>query len=664
MQVCIWTAWSAPVEITTKIFRAMDLKNEKASAIGKGISRSLQLGKNLHISLTIARPVSISGQLGTFPAGELLAYDIEIAFSNNNSTSRTERSLRDLGLLEGKDSIVYGEFHLPTFFIQKKTGPALNVMHGSCRKLHGGGQDCLAVVDAVVGSHLNDLGKRPSALFLTGDQIYADDVAGPLSHHLTSLGITLSGFEEQIKGIGRRLTEIGIGERQKLVKEYARFTSEEAGNHLLSFSEFAAMYLIAWNVDLWPDKFSPFTNLLGHKESDKNEKRLKRKYDSEVQQLENTRKEMRAIRRVLANIPTYMICDDHDITDDWNITDEWVNNVRNSACGSQVIANGLTAYWAFQAWGNDPESFNDSFINTIIEFLQQKTKPDGEVELLQDRLLNFHGWTFSCQTTPITVFLDCRTQRKYDTLNGPPELVNDLELRTMFKVAEKAGYVKGDPIVIVVPTPVFGFDWIERIQRIMARVYDVYKADLEVWSANKDGLAQFLTFVSENFDPSFCVLFSGDVHYGFTKTGTFSLQSGNLITVMNVVQLTSSALKTTSLRKRVVVGAIIGHIREFFSPKTSIRSGKLSHQEMGGQFEYAAHDWIATSSIVRMGQSGILSLLIADNNIGQVAINMNQGTVLHNLLVRNGQLETKQYESKVSIIERDHSRQIPPASLA
>jgi hypothetical protein len=83
-----------------------------------------------------------------------------------------------------------------------------------------------------------DLDKRPSALFLTGDQIYADDVADPLIEYLTEFSIKLLGWEERINGLEKNLTGLRIGERQQVVKEYAKFTSESAGNHLLSFGEF------------------------------------------------------------------------------------------------------------------------------------------------------------------------------------------------------------------------------------------------------------------------------------------------------------------------------------------------------------------------------------------------------------------------------------------
>jgi hypothetical protein len=160
-------------------------------------------------------------------------------------------------LLRGKNSIVYNKdnvnghngkrdkaIHLPTLFIRGKIGNPLNFLYGSCRKLHGKGEDCLAIADELISDSVNDLDKRPCTLFLSGDQIYADDVADPLIQYLAQFGVKLLlGWEEQIIGIDRKLTELRIGQRQQIVNEYAKFTSENTGNHLLSFGEFAACIL-------------------------------------------------------------------------------------------------------------------------------------------------------------------------------------------------------------------------------------------------------------------------------------------------------------------------------------------------------------------------------------------------------------------------------------
>jgi hypothetical protein len=51
---------------------------------------------------------------------------------------------------------------------------SLNILHSSCRKAHGDGEDALACADTVLQQEASDLKARPSALFRTGDQIYDD----------------------------------------------------------------------------------------------------------------------------------------------------------------------------------------------------------------------------------------------------------------------------------------------------------------------------------------------------------------------------------------------------------------------------------------------------------------------------------------------------------
>jgi hypothetical protein len=352
-QVCIWIACSKAVSIQAEIFRveADSLEKRKiknyynnndnqptnTSPIGFGSTKSIRLGENLYIGLVVARPLQPTSSdkiTSNFPTDELLAYDIEITYhidSDPNHCQKKGERLKDLGLLSGKNSIVYSNdyvnsttnnkkdngIQLPTFFIRgRKTDIPLNLLYGSCRKLHGKGEDCLAIADELISNSVIDLYKRPSALFLTGDQIYADDVADPLIEYLARFSVKLLGWEEQINGLDKRLTDLRIGERQHIVNEYAKFTSESAGNHLLSFGEFAAMHLVAWNIENWPKKYpSDFKKTISQKEQ--------KNIDLQIEQLKQASKVLPSIRRVLANIPTYMICDDHEITDDWNITKEW-----------------------------------------------------------------------------------------------------------------------------------------------------------------------------------------------------------------------------------------------------------------------------------------------------------------------------------------------------
>ena len=725
--MCIWVACSKSVVVKAEVYRASDIasraghdysdagrhdKNPKNfNPIGSGSTEPIQLGKNLFVSLVIATPHSNSDSTDNtreakFPANELLAYDIEILDEpvdyvqqgqTPSSPAIKGKRLEALGLTSGENALVYPPFLLPTFFLRGNQDHApMKVLHGSCRKLHGKGHDCLAIADDVIAHTLTDTKQRPSALFLTGDQVYADDVAGPLIHHLTSFGIKLLGWEEQIGGIGKKLTEIEVGERQQIVKKYAKFTSSSASNHLMSFGEFVAMYLVAWNVENWPKSFSAL---------DSSEDEKQAKYSEEIQQLENARKALPSVRRALANIPVYMIFDDHEITDDWNITREWRDNVKGSKCGRQIIANGLAAYWAFQGWGNDPALFGKErmFTADVSRYLRKRNEQasvdgsagDGLLASFQEHFLNMRGWgTFACPFAPLTLFLDSRTQRSYDDLNGPARLVDLQGLESLAQTALRSGFRKTDPVIIVTPTPIFGFDLVEKLQELLAMASSVYAVDLETWSANRDGFSDLLKTIVQRLSPSHCIFLSGDVHYGFASTGTFSLmQEGYKGTkkrpgkTMNITQLNSSALKTTSLGKEVAFGEMLGRIRQLFYPRPSIlKSRKRIESNTPDDIERAAAqsstfkdrtekeelfgpntlfargqnkldiskqllapEWVAQKSFVNLFNSGFIpELIVADNNIGLVVVDIITGSISQKLLVKQDS-RVEAFEAKVPL---------------
>jgi hypothetical protein len=768
-QVCIWIACSGSFHITAEIFRFRSLlqkgaevheqkieikqanNNVKigAQVIGRGTAKSLRLGEHLHIALVVAHPlraekVNMKDEIGTsnyttdistgtihvdkigYPTDKLLAYDIEVTYTSDSS-GKSHR-LKDFGLVYGKNSIVYSNNRqphryddsnendhdddinytkatfLPTFFLRGEKTP-LNVLYGSCRKLHGKGEDCLAIADELIASAFDNLQKRPSVLFLTGDQIYADDVSNLLIQYLTQFGIKLSGYEEEIKGIDKKPSEIGIGERQELVQEYAKFTSDNAGNHLLTFSEFSAMHLLAWNIENWPRVYPSFDS----KGIDS------KQYHDEIVQLEKARKALPAVRRVLANIPTYMICDDHEITDDWNITKEWYESVRTSSCGKQIIANGLAAYWAFQAWGNDPDSFSENFVQIIIDYLMKNGKVSSyDREAFEDYLWNFHGWTFIAPIIPCTLFLDCRTQRHFDSLAGPPQLLNEDELLSIREAVSHTNYKMGDPLVLVSPTPVFGFDLAEELQKYLAKKSSVYKWDLETWAANERGFVRFITFIIHTLNPCHCIFLSGDVHYGFTQSATFTILSekgkylkdkarggggeANKDISLHISQLNSSALKTTSVAKEFILTEVFSRARQFFSSGHSVRIGwndtsllhakklkgditssniahdwpaiinRIAHNDLA-KFNSSPNtsvkpdsslyaltsppDWIESRSIIKNSGSGVPALVVSDNNLGWVTVEEDKSRVSHQLITRS---KKKGIKIHTAIIEMNRRR--------
>lgn len=654
-KVCIWIATNKAVCTKVEIFnfygsksnfflsKAVNEHTEKEllslscanmHLIGSGKSTSLKLGDNLYVSLIIARPFC-SNEYGTdnkpnllctFPTDEILAYDVELFLSSEIKEQGLR--LKDLGLLSGENTILYDSpnsevlsdhnenqdkpllplFPLPTFYIPAgKSSSQLNILYGSCRKLQGDDGDSLIIGDKLLAKSISDPKGRPSSLFLIGDQIYADDVAGPLIGYLGGLSNELLGWREVVDGIDQNLKDIPIGGRKEIVSSKAQFTSEVSDNHLLGFGEFAAMYLVSWNPLMWPKEIEADLAKLNHP--------IKsiQKYKTELKDLEESRKDLRKIRRLLANVPTYMICDDHEITDDWNIDRKWQDSVRNSTIGSQIVANGLVAYWAFQAWGNDPNSFDEDFIQTIKTYLDLKRQKslfhfdktskssildndrrDNEIvktHTMEARIWDIKKWTYVAPTYPLSIVLDCRTQREFVNPDGPPVLLNYEVLEYIRSEAHNSGYKKGDPLIIVSPTPVFGFEHAERVQRFLTSISGTYKWDLETWRANEAGFIKFLVFVSNTFSPDYCVILSGDVHYAFTMkarfdlftaryhTKQFALDLGNDIPILSSLpfaQLTASPLRSTSLKKRKLAIMILNLVHKIIiTRKMSSRMGFL-----------------------------------------------------------------------------------------
>lgn len=658
-KICVWISTSKNVQTKIRIFRIIRSANKRSDKrrdsnenvfprgndaiedrpnlqlIGEGINSPIQLGDNLFVNLVIASPLKDQdgsrdshsiGNLIEFPTNELIAYDLELVSPASESGDTKTISLKDLGLLSGENSIVYGHqtieaslssssipnsndrLHhypsLPMFYIPDTVNSSsLNLLYGSCRKLYGDDEDSLVIGDKLMQDLTYDLAKRPSALFLMGDQIYADNVADPLIDFIKKLSSKILGWEEGLNGVDKKLDELSAGERKEVVGKYAKFSTDEGHNHLLGFGEFAAMYLVAWNQLLWPSKFDQART------SDLTNSSSIKKYIKESKELEQSRRSLVGIRRLLANIPTYMICDDHEITDDWNINKKWRDDVDQSICGKQVISNGLVAFWAFQAWGNDPESFEEGFIQKVKQYLylnrksselfsqvheealakSHRTSPNAKdgiinMEMDQDmpyRFIMSTNWTFVAPTYPLSVFLDCRTQRAFVDEEGPPHLLSDKALGCMKSMMIKSGYKNDDPIILVSPTPVFGFELAESIQHFLTSISGSYKWDLETWRANEIGFVKFLAYLSNNFNPSYCIFLSGDVHYAFTMKAHFerlnlSQEIGSstemtsnkkILSAMPIVQLTSSPFRSNSLRNRIAAILILNLVHKVIVSK-------------------------------------------------------------------------------------------------
>ncbi|MGH2817442.1 MAG: hypothetical protein ACRDJS_03150 [Actinomycetota bacterium] len=636
-RVCVWLVTSSAVAIGAHVF-SVGAGEAGQKPIGAGIAETIALGQRLFIHL-----VSIHPNEGSFPTDELLAYDIELR------DDRGSKGLKDLGLTKGDAAITYEGFSLPTFFLRRRT-PELTLLHGSCRGLRGKGEDALACGDKVVASHVRDLSKRPSALFLTGDQIYGDDVSGPLIKHLTTLGNELLGWDEDgsIPGLPK-LSEIPAYGRKEIAQQEVKLTSDKCRNHLIGFGEYAAMYLTAWS-ETWPNRFPEFEEAVAGLGAGRLRKMLlRRKYKKELEAIRVTHESLPRVRRLLANVPTYMIFDDHDVTDDWNLTEEVRRGMKDSPSGRRVVANALAAFWAFQAWGNHPEGFDDSFKKTVAAYLTQDA--DVDASTYEEALWSVKGWWYHAPTNPPAICMDTRTQRGYDSPGGAPRLLSDEGLQWLKKTVTRSGYERGDPLIIVSPVPVFGIELQERRQKFLATKIRATKIDLEAWHSNLRGFVELQRVLIGELGLTHCLILSGDVHYGFNATASFETQHGKL----QAVQLVSSALRhgeTTSELLMNALGRAVGHEQNrlgweeppdlgSFAPlkKKLIRRAPNLDEWNGAELSFLAEhrvhqlgiedppDYKESKRYVAL--SGTSSTLVGENNLGLVSLLGHEVTHTH-----------------------------------
>jgi hypothetical protein len=637
-RVCVWLVTSSAATVAGRVLRAADAGDGRRNPIGAGIAETIALGKHLFLHLVVITPDD-----GSFPTDELLAYDLEI------DDDGSPKSLKDLGLTEGNEAITYEGFPLPTFFLRDRT-PELTLLHGSCRGLRGKGEDALACGDEAVANNVRDLSKRPSVLFLTGDQIYGDDVSGPLIKHLTRLGNELLGWDEDgsIPGMPK-LSEIPVYGRKELAQQKVKLTSDKSRNHLITFGEYAAMYLAAWG-GIWPERLPAFDEAVAGLDAGPVKKRwLRRKYRQELESLRLTRESVPKVRRLLANVPTYMIFDDHDVTDDWNLTEEVRRTLSQTPAGRRLVANALAAFWAFQGWGNQPDEFDDAFKKTVAAYLSRE--PEVDASTYEETLWSFHGWWYYAPTHPPAICMDTRTQRGYDSPDGAPRLLSDEGLRRLKETIESSGYERGDPLIIVSPVPVFGIEIQERRQKFLATKIRATKIDLEAWHSNLRGFVELQKTLIDEVGLTQCLVLSGDVHYGFNAVASFETEGGKL----HAVQLVSSALRhgeTSSELLMNALGRAVGHEHNRLGwerppdlgnlasvKKRLIRRAPNLDEWNGDKLSFLAEhradqlgiddepDYRESKSYI--GLSGTSSTLVGENNLGLVRLVGDEVTHTH-----------------------------------
>lgn len=542
----VWLATSSECHLELRILDANGALISQPPALpfnqAPSTPANWQLGAQLWVTLLKALPLS---DAGAFPTDTLLSYAI------------IDKDIQQP--LDLSDVCLQGAIH-PSFYIPSQLGV---IAYGSCRKAHGLAfnddgkvqhKDSLALLTDQLADTQHDLSQRPAMLFLVGDQIYADDVLPELMTYLQALAVQLMGKSIPLPD-GSDAYSITPQERMAF-KVKCGFTSSSKYAHLLSFGEFAALYLVMFGNRVGFQYRAKHQHLTHFSADDSEEiERLS------LQTFINSQPQA---RKAFANTVTYMNFDDHDITDDWNLNRSWYDTLSSSANGTRVISNGLAAYWAFQSWGNNPDNYADRFIHVIKDHLDDPADRHKCAEF-DFRLWKFRRWSFVLPTTPPIFVMDSRTQRDFGSNNEPPQLMDRYALDEMRGEWLNIANPQQTPIFIT-GTPVFGFSSIEWLQDFLYHIgvllggftglFSASSMDVESWVANRRGFAFFLDTLLMRMGLNKVTILSGDVHYSFANRADYSNRS-NLVEpqsatnnwryspTLQCLQLTSSAMRNT-----------------------------------------------------------------------------------------------------------------------
>ncbi|MDQ3666949.1 MAG: hypothetical protein M3410_10305 [Acidobacteriota bacterium] len=367
--VTVWVALKESCTVTLRVYShapppfLQSLREEL-----QGTRQTVRLGAHLHIVAVTARPVEAERQLAP---GTVYFYNLffgptgggvvpETADEHLNTPDVVDLAeASSLGDLQPTSLSYSFEHRLPSFSLPPEDLNKLRIIHGTCRKPDGPGLDALPALDVIISDTWPVADERPHLLLLNGDQIYSDDVADSMLFFLMDADKALLGWSETLPRIDQGDARLKPGKRKGIVRGTAEFTTEDPEGHLLRLGEYFAMYLFTWSDALWPLQFPDFKEVTPKLPISGEDSIIQfNLYKKEFSTLDTYRKALREVRRVLANVPSYMMFDDHDITDDWNMLRDWCERIYANLLARRIVQNALLAYAVFQAWGNTPERFD------------------------------------------------------------------------------------------------------------------------------------------------------------------------------------------------------------------------------------------------------------------------------------------------------------------
>ncbi|SRR5713226_3496770 len=575
--VTVWLALKAARLATLRIYGS----NAEGKLVQQleGTRHTVRLGDHLHL---VAVTAHATNQRERLAWGELYYYNL--FFQADSTPGRngpeTPADLDTPGILTLDPSsadllhrLVYPGHPLPGFVLPAEDLNQLRLLHGSCRKPHGVGKEMLSAIDAMLEDAAENPTSRPQQLFMTGDQIYGDDVAAGLLCALIDAGhVLLEGTQEEVLPLVQKPARmLAPGTRSEVVRNQAFFTTTTPHNQLLSFAEYATMYLFAWSDVLWPDDLPTAEEIWNTypqaRPQPAQQEKAELTYADHIERLRTFRSTLPQVRRALANIATYTICDDHDVTDDWYLDGAWCRRVLASPLGRRVVRNALLAYALFQAWGNTPDQFEEPNGLALLEALESWRGDESEAreETIATSLglpdsfggsgvlpqtgqaLRWH-YTYSGPRYHLIV-LDTRTHRLYRSPSEFPGLLAPDAIEQQLVAARRE---EAEVTLIISAAPVLGVGFMEAIQFwSRLRIKENYAYDREAWNLEWGTFQKVLRTVSAM---QRVVFLSGDVHYAFGASLEYWDLAGE--TSAKIINFISSPLRNEGSSSQMAMLAV------------------------------------------------------------------------------------------------------------
>ncbi|KTF18956.1 alkaline phosphatase D family protein [Pseudoalteromonas sp. 10-33] len=586
--VCIVFATSKPAQCQINILNTQSVSEQQTIA----------LGERLFLHYVVIKPTNAPFVLDTLLAYQLLIDGNEIDLS----------------------AWAYNNHSAPAFVIPNTLN---SILHGSCRNAHHPAKDSLVTASQWQSTQRSQNTPGAQLLLLSGDQVYADDVAGPMLLVIHQLIEKLGIYKEQPMALPlpeqlneqlynrhhflpktpwQKRSKLGVG--YWLKKDEPHFSSVKAFNHLIHFEEYVALYLLNLSAAAWQ-----CVDLQNSQYTGQNQEH-QRIFNAEKSALLGYSKGLSEVERLFANVSTLMIFDDHDVTDDWNLTAGWEQAINQNPSSKRIVNNGLISYWLFQGMGNDALAKTGALITPFKQSLSAKNV--WQLKAFDKPLNEFNHWHYELTTIPKVVVLDTRTHRWRNESNfNEPSGLLDWERLTELEES----LLSHDKVIIVSPAPVFGVKSIEAIQAAFNICGQPLMVDVENWMAHEGSAKKLLDTFRRTDTPNETLILSGDVHYSFC----FSVQKRFGDHPNRIWQLTASGIKNEFPRKLINILDKLDSILygpksplNFFTKRWHMEVDK--HQTVGEGQKYLVSDSAISLITLKQGDLSQYQLIHGDGH--------------------------------------------------